>query len=325
MRKTGFTLVELLVVIAIIGILAGLLLPAVQAARERARSTECMNHLKQFGIAFQNHEGVYKVLPNGGYDAAELPTYDLTSLIPYTGDRQLAGWGFQILPFMEQESVWKGGVGTDLASKRAAAIGAKIPGFFCPSRRQPTTGTHPVTSTVSGLTDYASATFGANDLALPALTGGDATVSYATVANDKGKDCAVVRNLNNYTAVTTNTNVGTYSISLAGIRDGASNTLLISEKQANVGVEASDAPADDNEGYTAGHDIDVTRSCIVPPQPDVNDPTGAARPYIFGSSHPGVLNAVSCDGSTRTISYSVDGTVWKRFCLRKDGQPLGDL
>ena len=74
-NKRGFTLVELLVVIAIIAMLVTLLLPAVQAAREAARRTQCTNHLKQIGLAFQNHHSALEFFPSSvSYTHLTLPT-----------------------------------------------------------------------------------------------------------------------------------------------------------------------------------------------------------------------------------------------------------
>ncbi len=124
-RKWGFTLVELLVVIAIVGILVSLLLPAVQAAREAARRTECLNHLKQMSLAFHLHHDTHSKFPTGGWDWNTPPTYLNHS--PVVGNEQRAGWAFQLLPFIEANNTWQAGP--------EVAIGQPNPIFFCPSRR----------------------------------------------------------------------------------------------------------------------------------------------------------------------------------------------
>src|SRR6476620_11474325 len=126
-RHSGFTLVELLVVIAIIGSLVALLLPAVQAAREAARRTQCGNNLKQIGIAFHNYNDVYKVLPAGG--------------IQQVG----GGWGISfwpgLLPFSEMEGVYNkfdmvsasNGWTHDNVNNRLLVNKLRIPWMICPS------------------------------------------------------------------------------------------------------------------------------------------------------------------------------------------------
>jgi prepilin-type N-terminal cleavage/methylation domain-containing protein len=128
-RPRAFTLVELLVVIAIIGILVALLLPAIQAARESARRTQCSNHLKQIGLGFQNHHDTYRFFPTAGHHWGYAPEYE--GATPLIAPKQRAGWAFQILPFIEQSIVYEGNGGTTLDEMQINAIGAKISTYFC--------------------------------------------------------------------------------------------------------------------------------------------------------------------------------------------------
>jgi prepilin-type N-terminal cleavage/methylation domain-containing protein len=132
-RRGAFTLIELLVVIAILGILMGLLMPAVQKVREAAARVQCANNLKQIGLAFQNHHGTLGYFPSGGWSATTPPSY--VNGVPALGEQQAAGWAFQILPFLEAENTWKAGA--------VVAVGTPNKVFFCPSRRNPQTVTYP--------------------------------------------------------------------------------------------------------------------------------------------------------------------------------------
>lgn len=138
-RSNGFTLVELLVVIAIIGILVGLLLPAVQSAREAARRMQCSNNLKQLSLSMHNYHDVYKATPLHMHRAA----HDYGGAA--AGDSGNLSWYFGTLPFMEQSNAfnilpseitgagysWNGIVSGNTPLGQMAR--AKIPSFVCPS------------------------------------------------------------------------------------------------------------------------------------------------------------------------------------------------
>ncbi|TWU06196.1 DUF1559 family PulG-like putative transporter [Stieleria varia] len=162
--RNAFTLIELLVAIAIIGILVGLLLPGVQAAREATRRTQCSNQVRQVALAFHNHQNQFKHLPSGGWRFDTPPTYVGSN--PVIGAEQRAGWAFQLLPFIEATATWQAGV--------EESIGLPTQVYFCPSRRSAQTITVP-------------------DNYDPPITGGDITHALIDYAASNRDGTGVVR------------------------------------------------------------------------------------------------------------------------------------
>ena len=141
-RRSGFTLVELLVVIAIIGILVALLLPAIQAARETARRSQCNNHIKNITLAMISHENVNGFLPSGGWRGNVTGDPDLG-----IGNDQPGGWVFAILPYIEEQSIYDLGAGNLAVKARQDAFTQRdetpIALMNCPSRRPAAAYPHP--------------------------------------------------------------------------------------------------------------------------------------------------------------------------------------
>src|SRR5688572_26083147 len=129
-RQPAFTLVELLVVIAIIGILVALLLPAVQAAREASRRTQCKNNLKQIGLAVVNHENQQRFFPHGGwgFQCMGLPNRGF-------GPTQPGGWVYNILPYLEEQSLHKFGTPEPTKAQLKQVAMTPVGVMNCPSRR----------------------------------------------------------------------------------------------------------------------------------------------------------------------------------------------
>jgi prepilin-type N-terminal cleavage/methylation domain-containing protein/prepilin-type processing-associated H-X9-DG protein len=324
--RGAFTLVELLVVIAIIGVLVALLLPAVQAAREASRRSKCMNSLRQFGLAFMNHHDTLQILPDGGenwsvtaYPRSFQQGTGTQPGTPATAPNQNWGWGYQILPYIEQTAVWQNPSDEQV---RGATLGI----YFCSSRRRPMAITvgPTVPPVPAGMLDYVGNA--GTEAFLPPIqsqvvNGIEVDIPGAAVGN--GTDGVVVRRPGQFP------NRG-QSVRLAIITDGTSNTLLVGEKRLRPELLGR-AQAHDDQGFTSGWDRDEVCWGNVPPEPDRRLQDGF---YQFGSAHPSGFNAVFCDGSVRIIRYNIDSNntvtatrplgVWQRLCKREDGLSVDD-
>lgn len=290
--RHGLSMIELLVVIAIIGILIGLLLPAVQKVREAALRSKCQNNLRQLALAFELHHNQHNYFPTAGDNWSSPPTY--VRGVPAVGAQQGAGWGFQILPYIEAEATWRGGSAMTDPDRQRLAVGITNPAFFCPVRRAP------------------------------------ATVTYADKYLSKGNDDLVTHALCDYASNNLDDDTGVVRSNLFGpptrraeLTDGSTTTLLLGEKRLNLFYLGKPGRSDDNEGYTVGNDWDTMRNTNQPPGRDLNEENTRRGHGEFGSSHPAGFNIALADGSVRLLSYSIDPTVFARLGTRSDGQPLG--
>jgi prepilin-type N-terminal cleavage/methylation domain-containing protein/prepilin-type processing-associated H-X9-DG protein len=286
--RKAFTLIELLVVIAIIAILIGLLVPTVQKVREAASRLSCSNNIKQIALAWHNFEQVNGNFPYGG-DFAMPPRY--INGVPATRMNQWAGWAFQILPFIQQEAIYSGS-NFSIYKKAIAAQGAKIPTYFCPSRRSPEEFNG------RGMIDFAA-------------NGGTAQLS--SIATDTPYRISHTTLLPGI--IKRNINGG--CVRIVEVMDGMSNTVMIGEKSFDQKYYGQ-VKADDNEGYSIGYDQDVIRWGNIQPVQDkvTGDWWGRKR---FGSIHSGSFNSAMADGSVRCINYSIDLKTISNLCSIADG------
>ena len=361
-RRIGFTLVELLVVIAIIGILVALLLPAVQAAREAARRTDCNNKLKQLGLALHNFHDTYKTLPVGMTD----------------DDTNNLGWGFYILPYVEQQPTYdgvkqtfdavfgagtnpqpvpiiKGGAHPNMDSWASASAGGGalagnaqpwhinpttntalnqwlmviMPGYLCPSNVL-----KPQDNDGYGVSHYVG---NAGNVLNPANN-----ISWAPLqtcnsggANFRGAQQNGVLLFDNENGVSTLNG-------LRDITDGTSSTLMVGEIRTSQNVTPSNLNAGNlplwaggnNQGgcntvFMASHlrvcDVffPINREPIIP----VTPPASTALPQhesdlSFGSFHPGGAQFAIADGSVNFLSETIDTYIYRNLASRNDGNPV---
>lgn len=301
-KRSGFTLLELLVVLTILAVLAALVLPVIQMVREASRKVECANHLKQIAIAFHIHHEQHGFFPAGGRSWADPPTYDNRGL-PYVGAQQRAGWGFQIIPYLQSNNAWRGSRNATIQQRTLQAIGTPNPYYFCPSRREPMRISYtPPRATSDPL---AMAIYQLQPGSRPPIF--TAPCDYLASNYNEQQD-GVVRQVN--------------PNQMQDIVDGTSQTLLIGEKRMNLFTIGSQVSNDD-QGYAAGFDKDTMGQTDISPGLDLDEhgiPSILVNRAPFGSSHPGRFNAVFADGSLHSISYNIDLSVLKQIGSIRDGK-----
>jgi prepilin-type N-terminal cleavage/methylation domain-containing protein/prepilin-type processing-associated H-X9-DG protein len=311
-RRPAFTLVELLVVIAIIAILVTLLLPAVQAAREAARRTQCFNNLKQIGLGILNYNSARSEFPTGGTE----PWHDQGDATSLYGKGY--GWMVQILPYVEDTALQNISKGYGEGDRALDLMVRRTPVslYFCPSRRENVVRIIPTSAEDCGqgcaLNDYAGAT-PTNELNPqspshePWFWQG---VTHGTVVPGKKYRGVIART------------IASSACRDKDITDGHSKTIVAGEKRVYTN-RYSLGDWHDDIGWTDGWDPDIMRYTGYRPGPDIaqgapSDPGGNIG-YHFGAAHRSGFNTVFADGHVTQIPYEIDLVTFNAMGHRSDG------
>ena len=334
--RPGFTLVELLVVIAIIGILIGMLLPAVQQVREAARRTSCANNIRQLALAAMNYEGALGKFPPG-LEQEYIPSSIAGSNSGYQGHSVF----YYLLPYIEQGNLYdtmdKNIPKANRTSSPNGLAAQVIPTLMCPSDLLPATSI-PYNTSGGGVEYYGATSYRAN--------GGERPI-FATRSTNDGMFMAVGPNARKaWTAP-----IGV-EVRMSGVLDGSSNTIMFGELfhydpnfdtfTVNAGWNSGSKIEGWSRWYPAGGDVglaNIMGGAFAPinykipwAYGDPGAPTSQSAWYVyqdqrlssFGSGHPQGANFSFTDGSTRFIAETVSQNVLRLLCERADGTVIPD-
>lgn len=343
----GFTLVDVIVSVSIVGLMVALLLPAVQKAREAARSVECKNNIKQLALACHNHHDVHGFFPSGGWG-----WYWVGDADRGFGKDQPGGWIFNLLPYFEQYTLYgqssDGNPDVLTRTQRggaASVIRTPLSIINCPSRRPNTVftmsanegGSHgyfnSVTPRVAGRSDYAiNSGHMYSEWPHRALGQGPKSYTEARVwsANHYwgGESLQVALGQ----PVMTGISFERSNVSIIQVDDGLSQTYLLGEKHVPIQHYETGRDKGDNETWCTGFNNDnyrctgrVVGGQVVESTPlsdwvhDADDFNGR-----FGTPHPSGWNAAFSDGSVHTVALTIDWQVHRDRGNRQDGRALAD-
>lgn len=321
--RRGFTLVELLAVIAIIGLLIALLLPAVQAARESSRRSNCSNNLKQLGLALQNHVNTRRTFPMGAQTQLDT-TLPVVNGVTY-GNRRWS-WFVYVLPYAEQQplydlqwghyqsSQWQNSPSDGSTISYAALPGKTLPvaSFMCPSDP-----TNPKLNSMDGPASSNNQGFHGNYL----LCSGSG--SFGTTPTNSAQLSGISFPLS--------------SVAIKDVTDGLSKTLAASEIMLIPEPIGGGLPAIDLRGrYHNNLHGGSSFTTLYPPNTTVSDQLPycsnalARAPCVGGSGanhrisarsyHPGGVNTVFADGSVAFVVEQISPAVWLAAGSRNGGE-----